>query len=136
MSFSVQRGVPIPSSLRNIYKELRNDITDFVPPSHGCLLEWAHQGVLLLNTVLTVRKNQPNSHKNIGWAHFTDAVLRVLASRNQPIVWMLWGAYAQSKLQRLSIPDNHLVLRTVHPSGLSANRGFFHSSHFSKCNAF
>lgn len=96
MSFSVPKGIPVPSSLKNIYKELSMDIKDFTPPSHGCLIEWAHQGIFLLNTVLTVRKSQPNSHRYIGWEYFTDAVLRLLATQKFPIVWMLWGNYAQS----------------------------------------
>ncbi len=134
LCFSVQPGVKPPRSLRNMYKELADDV-GFEIPDHGCLESWASQGVLLLNTVLTVRAHEPGSHQGIGWETFTDAVTDVLNAQNQPIVFLLWGNAARAKKKRLDNP-NHLVLEAAHPSPLSASRGFFGCHHFSKTNEF
>ena len=134
LCFSVNKGIEIPPSLENIYQELHNDI-GFIIPDHGCLTGWAQQGVLLLNTVLTVRAHQANSHRNIGWEEFTDAAIRALNEQDRPIVFMLWGRPAQEKKKLLNNP-RHLILEAPHPSPLSAYRGFFGCRHFSKCNAF
>ncbi|WP_353893071.1 uracil-DNA glycosylase [Proteinivorax hydrogeniformans] len=134
LSFSVQPGIKTPPSLKNIYKELQMDVS-FTIPNHGFLNHWAYEGVLLLNTVLTVRKGEPNSHKGIGWEKFTDKAIQLLNKRQRPVVFILWGKNAQLK-KKLITNDNHLVLESVHPSPLSAHRGFFKSSHFSKCNRF
>ena len=134
LCFSVNKGVEIPPSLVNIYKELHDDI-GFVIPDHGCLTEWAEQGVLLLNTVLTVRAHQANSHRNIGWEQFTDAAIKVLNEQDRPIVFMLWGRPAREKKKLLTNPQ-HLILEAAHPSPLSAYNGFFGCRHFSKCNQF
>ncbi len=134
LAFSVKPGVAIPPSLVNIYKELSDEYK--VPaPKSGCLTGWAQQGVLLLNTLLTVRAHQAFSHKDMGWEEFTDSVIRILNRRDQPIVFMLWGAPAGKKAAMLNNP-NHLVLRAPHPSPLSAYRGFFGCGHFKKCNEF
>ncbi len=134
LSFSVQRGVPAPPSLQNIFKELQDDL-GVAPPRHGCLEAWAKNGVLLLNTVLTVRAGQPNSHRGIGWETFTDAVIQKLNERDQPMVFLLWGANARAKLPLLTNPS-HLVLTAAHPSPFSANSGFFGCRHFSKATRF
>ncbi|MGI5855699.1 MAG: uracil-DNA glycosylase [Candidatus Merdivicinus sp.] len=134
LSFSVQRGVPAPPSLQNIFKELQDDL-GVTPPRHGCLEAWAKNGVLLLNTVLTVRAGQPNSHRGIGWETFTDAVIQKLNERDQPMVFLLWGANARAKRPLLTNPS-HLVLTAAHPSPLSANSGFFGCRHFSKATRF
>lgn len=134
LCFSVQEGVTPPPSLKNIFQEIQDDL-GFPPPKNGTLTKWAEQGVLLLNTVLTVRRGQANSHKNIGWTTFTDAVIRKLNEREQPIVFFLWGGNARSKKKFITNP-NHLILETVHPSPLSAYNGFFGCKHFSKCNDF
>jgi len=134
LCFSVQPGTEIPPSLVNIYQELHDDI-GFVIPDHGCLTGWAQQGVLLLNTVLTVRAHQPNSHRNMGWEQFTDAAILALNSQDRPIVFMLWGGPARAKKSLLNNPK-HLILEAPHPSPLSAYRGFFGCRHFSKCNEF
>lgn len=134
LSFSVQKGVPIPPSLQNIFKELQDDL-GVQPPHHGCLEVWARNGVLLLNNVLTVRAGQPNSHKGIGWETFTDDVIKILNERDQPIVFLLWGANARAKQPLLTNP-NHLVLTAPHPSPLSAYSGFFGCRHFSKATHF
>jgi uracil-DNA glycosylase len=134
LCFSVQKGCPIPPSLQNIYKELNADLG--IPPApHGELYKWADNGVLLLNTVLTVRRGQANSHKGKGWEIFTDDVIKKLNKREKPMVFLLWGANARSKKQFITNP-NHLVLEAAHPSPLSAYNGFFGCRHFSKCNAF
>lgn len=134
LCFSVQKGCPIPPSLQNIYKELNADLG--IPPApHGELYKWADNGVLLLNTVLTVRRGQANSHKGKGWEIFTDDVIKKLNEREKPMVFLLWGANARSKKQFIKNP-NHLVLEAAHPSPLSAYNGFFGCRHFSKCNAF
>ncbi len=134
LCFSVRRGVPAPPSLQNIFKELEDDL-GVSPPPHGELTSWAKQGVLLLNTVLTVREGQPNSHRPLGWEIFTDRVIELLDAAPQPIVFLLWGANAKAKRSLLTNPD-HLVLTAAHPSPLSAYNGFFGCRHFSKTNAF
>ncbi|KAJ8286072.1 hypothetical protein GJAV_G00034240 [Gymnothorax javanicus] len=133
LCFSVQKPVPPPPSLVNMYKELATDIEGFQHPGHGDLTGWAKQGVLLLNAVLTVRAHQANSHKDKGWEAFTDAVVQWLNGNLNGVVFMLWGSYAQKK--GISIDrKRHHVLQTVHPSPLSAHRGFFGCGHFSKAN--
>ncbi|HBN95408.1 MAG TPA: uracil-DNA glycosylase [Firmicutes bacterium] len=134
LAFSVQRGVPKPPSLQNIFKELSRDLALEIP-GHGCLESWADQGILLLNTTLTVRDGQAGSHRGRGWETFTDTVLARLNEKETPLVFLLWGRHAQSK-EPLIINKRHLVLKTVHPSPLSAHRGFFGCSHFSKVNEF
>lgn len=134
LAFSVRPGVAIPPSLQNIFKELQDDCGCRVP-NNGCLEQWARQGVLLLNTVLTVRAHQANSHRGIGWESFTDAVMRILNAQDRPMVFLLWGRPAQSKSQMLDNP-RHLVLKAPHPSPLSAYQGFFGSRPFSRTNRF
>ena len=134
LCFSVREGVEPPPSLKNIFQELESDL-GFPPPQNGTLTTWAQQGVLLLNTTLTVRRGQANSHKNIGWTTFTDAVIRKLNERETPIVFLLWGGNARSKKPLITNPS-HLILETVHPSPLSAYGGFFGCRHFSRCNEF
>lgn len=134
LCFSVGRDVEIPPSLVNIYQELHDDLG--VPiPTHGCLTKWAEQGVLLLNTVLTVRAHEAFSHRGIGWEEFTDAAMRILNRQDQPIAFILWGRPAQEKARMLDNPK-HLILKAPHPSPLSAYRGFFGSRPFSKVNAY
>ncbi|MFE7063602.1 uracil-DNA glycosylase [Sutcliffiella sp. NPDC057660] len=133
MSFSVQKGVTIPPSLRNMYKELHADL-GIATPNHGYLMEWANEGVLLLNTVLTVRESEPNSHKGKGWEQFTDAVIRKLNDRSRPVIFLLWGKHAEQK-ETLITNSRHTVIKSPHPSPFSANRGFFGSRPFSKVNA-
>ena len=132
LCFSVKRGVKAPPSLKNIFKELEMDIGKPIPP-HGELTEWAKQGVLLLNNVLTVREGQPTSHAGKGWETFTDRVISELNRKETPVVFLLWGAHAQKKAMLINNPLHH-KLRTVHPSPLSASRGFFGCKHFSKAN--
>lgn len=134
LSFSVMKGIAIPPSLRNIYKELHDDLGCSIP-SHGYLTKWAEEGVLLLNSVLTVRAHQAASHKNIGWETFTDNVISILNERQKPMVFILWGAFAQSKEKLITSPQ-HLIIKSPHPSPLSASRGFFGSRPFSKANDF
>lgn len=134
LSFSVQPGVKMPPSLRNILKEVSAD-TGAPLPSDGCLSRWAHQGVLLLNVVLTVRENQAGSHASLGWQRFTDAVISCLSNRREHLVFMLWGNYAQRKAELID-HTRHLVLSSVHPSPLSASRGFFGNHHFTKANDY
>lgn len=134
LSFSVKPGVDIPPSLKNIYKELVDDCGCYIP-NNGYLEKWAKQGVLMLNAVLTVRAHEAASHRKLGWQNFTDQVIKVLNQRETPIVFMLWGNYAKSKSEYITNP-NHLILTSVHPSPLSASRGFFGSKPFSKTNAF
>ncbi len=132
LCFSVQPGVKPPPSLQNIYKELNADLN--IPiPDHGYLEKWAKQGVFLLNTVLTVEARNPQSHSQIGWQQFTDRVIESLNQHNTPIVFLLWGSYAQSK-ERLIDSDKHFILKAPHPSPLSAHRGFMGCKHFSKAN--
>ena len=132
LSFSVQPGVPIPPSLRNIYKELASDL-GYEPPQHGHLEKWAQEGVLLLNNVLTVRAGVAHSHQGKGWEHFTNEVIRQLNEKDHPIVYLLWGAAAKKK-KNLIDTDKHFIVESVHPSPLSAHRGFFGSRPFSKTN--
>ncbi|WP_302689172.1 uracil-DNA glycosylase [Eubacterium sp.] len=134
LSFSVQPGQDIPPSLVNIYKELHDDLGCYIP-NNGYLKKWADQGVLLLNTVLTVRAHQANSHQGHGWEQFTDAVIQAVNAQDRPIVYMLWGAPARRKKAMLTNPK-HLILEAPHPSPLSAYRGFFGCKHFSKANEF
>ena len=134
LCFSVLKGTVPPPSLKNIYKEI-NDELGIPPCSHGELTKWAESGVLLLNTVLTVRRGQANSHKGMGWEIFTDHVIEKLNEREKPMVFLLWGGNAKSK-QRLITNKNHLVLTAAHPSPLSAYNGFFGCGHFIKCNEF
>ena len=134
LSFSVKPEVKIPPSLANIYRELQNDLGCYIP-NHGYLKKWADQGVLLLNAVLTVRAGQANSHRSIGWENFTDRVIEVLNQRTDPVVFILWGRNAQSK-SRLITNNRHLIIKSAHPSPLSAHRGFFGSKPFSRTNDF
>ncbi len=134
LAFSVQPGVQPPPSLVNMFKEINAEYGTKLG-KNGCLLNWAKQGVLLLNTALTVRAGQANSHKGIGWETFTDAVIKALNQKQTPVVFMLWGANARSKKKLITNP-NHLVLETVHPSPLSAYAGFFGCNHFKKANEF
>ena len=134
LAFSVNPGVKIPPSLQNIYKELHDELGTYIP-DNGFLEKWAKQGVLLLNTVLTVRAHEANSHKGKGWEEFTDSVISEVNKLDTPVVFMLWGKPAQSK-KKLLINPKHLVLETVHPSPLSVYRGFWGCGHFAKCNEF
>lgn len=134
LSFSVKPGQDIPPSLQNIYKELNDDLGCYIP-NNGYLKKWADQGVLLLNTVLTVRAHEANSHKGKGWEKFTDAVISAVNAQDRPIVYLLWGAPAQKKIPMLTNPK-HLILKAPHPSPLSSYRGFFGCKHFSQCNDF
>ena len=133
LSFSVPKGEKIPSSLRNMYKELQTDIDGFIMPNHGDLSAWSNQGVFLLNAFLTVEHKQPASHQKIGWDKFTDAVIRKLSEEREGVVFLLWGSFARKK-KSLIDTSKHYVFESVHPSGLSANRGFFGSKPFSKVN--
>ncbi|MBF4693173.1 uracil-DNA glycosylase [Fusibacter ferrireducens] len=134
LCFSVLKGVKTPPSLVNIYKELARDLGCKIP-THGNLTAWAEQGVLLLNTVLTVRAGEANSHRQKGWETFTDSVIALLNNREEPIIFMLWGNPAQTKIKLITKPQ-HLILKSTHPSPLSAHRGFLGCGHFSKANAF
>lgn len=134
LCFSVKPGVEPPPSLKNIYKELHTELGTSIPQT-GYLLPWAKQGVLLLNTVLTVRAGQANSHKNLGWEILTDRIISLLNERETPMVFLLWGANARAK-QALITNPNHLILSCAHPSPLSAYNGFFGCGHFQKCNEF
>ena len=135
LSFSVPRGVAQPPSLKNIFKELEDDLK-VTPPSHGCLTAWADQGVLLLNAILTVRANTPRSHYGQGWEAFTDEVVRILAQREDPVVFVLWGKTAQEKCRHIleQTTHRHFVLMAPHPSPYSVHSGFFGCRHFSKIN--
>lgn len=132
LSFSVQPGIQTPPSLQNMYKELRDDLGCFIP-NNGYLVPWAQQGVLLLNTVLTVEAGKANSHRKKGWENFTDEVIKKLNERDKPIVFLLWGNNAKEKMNLIT-NLNHFILTTVHPSPLSATRGFMGCKHFSKTN--
>lgn len=134
LCFSVKQGVRIPPSLKNIYKELAADVA-FIPPQHGCLDHWAQQGVLLLNSVLTVEAGNAASHQGKGWEIFTDSIIELLNARRSGLVFILWGSYAQKKGAMID-RDRHLVLQSVHPSPLSASRGFFGNHHFSGANEY
>ncbi|MCU5378048.1 uracil-DNA glycosylase [Bacillus cereus] len=132
LSFSVQPGIKTPPSLLNMYKELRDEY-GYEIPNNGYLVKWAEQGVLLLNTVLTVRQGEANSHKGQGWEHFTDRVIELLNEREKPIIFILWGRHAQAK-KKLITNTKHHIIESVHPSPLSARRGFFGSKPYSKVN--
>ncbi|HIZ56028.1 MAG TPA: uracil-DNA glycosylase [Firmicutes bacterium] len=134
LCFSVQKGVPAPPSLVNIFKEIQQDIGAPIP-AHGELTEWTRQGVLMLNTVLTVRAGQANSHRGLGWETFTDRIISLLNERQQPIVFLLWGANARSKTALIT-NKAHKILTCAHPSPFSADHGFFGCRHFSKANQF
>ena len=132
LAFSVQPNVAIPPSLLNIYKELKNDVGCFIP-NNGYLIPWADQGVLLLNTALTVRAHEANSHKGKGWEVFTDRIIKLLNDRNDPVIFVLWGANARKKKELID-SSRHYILEAPHPSPLSASRGFFGCRHFTKIN--
>lgn len=132
LAFSVQKGVDIPPSLLNMYKELKSELGCYIP-NNGYLEKWARQGVLLLNTALTVRDSMANSHRNKGWEIFTDSVIEKLNEREEPIIFLLWGNNAKEK-EKIITSGRHYVLKTVHPSPLSASRGFFGCGHFAKTN--
>lgn len=134
LAFSVKDGIPLPPSLKNIYKEIQDDL-GITPPQSGNLTRWANQGVFLLNTCLTVEKDKPFSHKDKGWEHFTDATIRALNEKQEPVVFLLWGKPAQTK-EKFITNLRHLVLKAAHPSPLSADKGFFGCKHFSKTNEF
>lgn len=135
LSFSVQDGVPYPPSLQNIFKEIHDDLGTDIPAT-GNLTRWAKQGVLLLNATLTVRAHQANSHATLGWQSFTDAAIKALATQREHLVYMLWGGFARGKSYMIN-KQNNLVLESVHPSPLSANRGGWFGQHqFSRCNAY
>lgn len=134
LCFSVKKGVQPPPSLQNIYKEIHAELGLPIPP-HGELTEWAKKGVLLLNTCLTVRRGQANSHKGMGWEIFTDNIIKLLNARPEPIVFLLWGRNARDKAKLITNPV-HLVLESAHPSPLSAYNGFFGNGHFQKANSF
>ena len=134
LAFSVGEGIKIPPSLRNIYKELNADVSMNIPKT-GCLISWAKQGVLLLNTVLTVEAGKSNSHAKKGWEQFTDSIIKSLGEKENPIVFILWGKNAHSKEQYI-INSRHLILKAPHPSPLSASTGFFGCKHFSQANKF
>lgn len=134
LSFSVKPGIKPPPSLQNIFKELQDDLGCSIP-NNGYLVPWAKQGVLLLNTVLTVRADTPNSHKDMGWENFTDKVIETLNQKEEPVVFLLWGSHAQKKAALIS-NNNHHQIRTPHPSPLSAHRGFLGSRPFSRANQF
>lgn len=134
LSFSVPKGVMPPPSLKNIYKEISADL-GLPIPSHGCLTSWAKQGVLLLNATLTVEAHQPQSHAKVGWQQFTDTVISALNHHPKPVIFLLWGAYAQKKATLINNPQ-HMILKATHPSPLSAHRGFLGCKHFSKTNAW
>lgn len=134
LSFSVPEGIAIPPSLRNIYKEIKDDLNKEIPTT-GNLENWAKQGVLLLNATLTVEASKAGSHQNKGWETFTDAVIKQLSENNKNIVFMLWGNYAKNKGQIIS-NENHLILQAAHPSPFAAHRGFFGCKHFSKANYY
>jgi len=134
LSFSVPQSVKIPPSLRNIYKELEQDV-NFIRPQHGSLQAWAEEGVLLLNAHLTVEANKPNSHKAIGWERFTDSVIEKLSLERENLVFLLWGKFAQSKVELID-GERHKILTAAHPSPFSAHSGFFNCRHFSKTNKY
>lgn len=134
LAFSVNKGVKIPPSLRNIFKELNSDLGVKIP-THGDLTSWAKQGVLLLNSVLTVEKDKPASHKNIGWEEYTDNLISEISNRKNHVVFILWGKYAQSKANLID-REKHLLILTPHPSPFSARNGFFGSKPFSRCNSW
>lgn len=133
LCFSVQHGIKTPPSLINIYKELAQDVEGFTVPTHGYLMSWANQGVMLLNTVLTVEEGQAHSHKHLGWEQFTDKAINYINDHKEDVVFILWGAHAQKKGKAIDANKHH-ILKGPHPSPLSAHRGFFGCKHFSKTN--
>jgi uracil-DNA glycosylase len=135
LAFSVNKGVKIPPSLANMYKELETDIEGFQKPDHGYLLNWAKQGVFLLNNVLTVTEDKPDSHKKIGWEKFTNSTIEYINENCENVVFILWGGNARKKAKKLN-KEKHLVLESPHPSPLSSYRGFFGCKHFSKANEY
>lgn len=135
LAFSVKKGIVPPPSLRNIWKELETDL-QVKKPGHGCLEGWAKQGVLLLNTSLTVQAHKAASHAGIGWDQFTDAIIEYVSQQTRSTVFLLWGAHAQKRAPKIAKEGNHLILQSVHPSPLSAHRGFFGCKHFSKANEY
>jgi uracil-DNA glycosylase len=135
LAFSVEETCPIPPSLKNIFKEINSDLSTSHKFPHGSLVEWAKQGVLLLNSSLTVRQGEPNSHKSFGWETFTNQIISIVAAEDRPIVFILWGASAREKKKFIHNPK-HLILEAAHPSPLSAHNGFFGCKHFSKTNSF
>ncbi|MBR2013240.1 MAG: uracil-DNA glycosylase [Clostridia bacterium] len=134
MCFSVRKGVALPPSLKNIYKELEREL-GIAPAAHGCLQKWAEEGVLLLNTVLTVRQGAPASHRGKGWEALTDRIITLLDERPEPLVFLLWGSHARAKKELIKNP-RHLILESAHPSPLSAHSGFFGCGHFIQTNEF
>ncbi|MGY4384456.1 uracil-DNA glycosylase [Pedobacter sp. UYP24] len=134
LSFSVPKGMVVPPSLKNIYKELADDISDYQIPSHGNLIQWANQGVLLLNAMLTVRAHEAGSHQGKGWEIFTDKIITTLSEKREGIVFLLWGKYAQNKATMID-EQKHTILKAAHPSPFSAYNGFLGCKHFSKANA-
>ena len=135
LCFSVNKGISIPPSLKNIYKELKNNFSDF-HYENGDLSHWSSQGVLLLNSILTVRKGLPGSHKDIGWEKFTDLVINIISKRKKNIVFLLWGSFAKSKMNLIENKNQHLILSSTHPSPFSAYNGFFSCNHFKKTNDY
>lgn len=133
LSFSVQKGVKTPPSLKNMYKALQHDFPDYILPEHGCLQSWAEQGVFLLNTVLTVEQGKAHSHAKIGWERFTDKVIALINEHAQDVVFLLWGSHAQKKAGLIDTSKHH-ILTAAHPSPLSAYRGFFECGHFAQTN--
>lgn len=134
LSFSVQKGVKVPPSLKNIYQELQDDL-GIMPRNDGDLTGWAKEGVLLLNAVLTVEKDKPASHRNLGWERLTDYIIRIINEKDEPVVFILWGNFAKEKMKYITNPI-HYVITSPHPSPFSARNGFFGSRPFSRCNAF
>jgi uracil-DNA glycosylase len=135
LSFSVQRGQKIPPSLRNMFKELSLEYSEFKTPEHGDLTGWAQQGVMLLNAILTVEEKSPGSHQKLGWQHFTDSAIRTISENREHVVFMLWGAFAQKK-QSLIDGSKHCILTAPHPSPFSAHKGFFGCDHFRQANEY
>jgi uracil-DNA glycosylase len=135
LCFSVNKGIAVPPSLQNMYKELKADINGFEIPNHGDLSHWAKQGVLMLNATLTVEKDKAGSHQGKGWEEFTDAVIKAVSTQKENVVFILWGKFAQSKA-RLIDESKHLILMAAHPSPFSAYNGFFGCKHFSKTNHY
>ena len=134
LAFSVNKGIKLPPSLKNIYKELNDDLGIEIP-NHGDLTKWAKQGVLLLNSVLTVQKDKPGSHRNMGWEEYTDGIIERISKEKKNVVFILWGKYAESKKELID-ESKHLILISPHPSPFSARKGFFKSKPFSKCNTY
>ncbi len=136
LCFSVNKGIKIPPSLKNIFKELQTDTQNFKIPNHGDLTYWANQGVLLLNSILTVKENTPASHRKLDWEKFTTQLIQHITKTNKHVVFMLWGNYAQQKEELITNYNDHLILKAAHPSPLGAYKGWFGSMHFSKANNY